>query len=1291
LHLVSKETERDYGSKGTISIAEPSGLVHDDETLPELEGSFACVAGVVHGWAKFSNSNLPIEIMVLVDGLCVWNGVARRHIADSGPLLSPMESAPRGSSFGFRVLLPDPIGDTVFDARTLRICADDGRDIPGSPIQIPYGDHFLGYVEVINETSTSVGVLGWSIDTRYPSLRVPLTLKYAEEIVCRSNTGINRSDLSSTGYDVPFGGFSLSIPKPPGFDYKLLQVFPGQSSIPLALTEDASLPDNQTQRESTDDLLVLSYGSDDDVIEGTIDQIDDRIVRGWARNSSNPDALVLLDLFIDGRLYATASANRLRADLAEHFKDHGHHEYRFELSPGITRSHPGKIHVIPKIGVSKLKHKFDTLPQNLKQSRLVSTRKPDVMLTYRFSGVSAPEFQPTVAIIVINRNGSALLQSLLQSFSENNSYQNYEFIIVDHDSTDDSAHVVAAWTQRINVKWLARGTNYSFSSSNNYAAEYTTAEILLFANNDITFISDILDPFLAYFAAPEVGCVGIKLLDDSPVARTDGQFAIQHLGVHIDDRNTGLALLPLETRWFPAVQCVEQLTVEVPAVTAAFMACRREEFIAVGGFSETYFYGQEDVDLCFKFAARGQKIICANDLKALHLRGFTRLKMDRRYARARERNVETLQSRFGAWIQKRLFEDRFSRPGFWTSMVPRIAFVVTEATQDTLAGDYFTALELASQLSAQFPCVTGFVEVVAKNQYDLTDFDVVIAMRDDYDPQKIKKAPPHLLKIAWVRNWFERFAERDSAKLFDLVWASSPSACTFLQQRLGRKVELVEIATNLWRFEAGKVDSKFQSDYCFTGSYWNLNREIVQMLDPQALPFKFALFGKGWEKIPHLAPFSRGSLPYARMPDVYASTRLVIDDANHVTKAWGAVNSRVFDAIAAGALVITNGKSGADTTFEGKLPTFDSPQALEDLLWLYLSDEPRRVAKVAELQEFVRRRHTYQLRARKVWQILKETSARQLRIAIKIGAPNAAVRNEWGDYHFASSMKHEFDKLGHSTRIDCLDTWKNTAAVADHVVIVLRGLSAYQPKPHQINLMWNISHPDKISDYEYSQYDHVFVASEQHTQHLKPLLGDRVSTLLQCTDPRFFNPELGVGVEKRGVLFVGNSRGELRPIVRDAIAAGLPLEVYGAGWDGMIPDVYIKGTNIPNAELGRHYAAAAVVLNDHWENMREAGFISNRVFDALACGAPVISDRVPGMEELFGEHVTAYDTVDDLRQAFEAVCGPLGDILVDRRARAVEVGTDHTFETRVRRIIEAIRVASTKICEIEGMPDAMLK
>lgn len=309
-----------------------------------------------------------------------------------------------------------------------------------------------------------------------------------------------------------------------------------------------------------------------------------------------------------------------------------------------------------------------------------------------------------------------------------------------------------------------------------------------------------------------------------------------------------------------------------------------------------------------------------------------------------------------------------------------VAFAVTETGKDAVAGDLFTAKELAAALEKKrVRCV-----FVARNQpdgewYRLTpEVDVLISMLEHYDPQNIRNASPSLLVVGWARNWFDAWAESPWIGEYDLLLASSPSACRRMEQKLNREVLLFPIATNPGRFhpagEDGSLpdgkDAKYDCDYCFTGNLFGSPREIEGELDPASLPYRLNLYGKGWDADERFAPWWRGHLPYGEIPLAYRHTRIVLDDATPSTRETGAVNSRVFDALASGCLVLTNNERGSAETFRGLLPVFTGRDSLREALALYLGDEEFRRRKAEELRAFVLENHTYDLRAERLLEIL---------------------------------------------------------------------------------------------------------------------------------------------------------------------------------------------------------------------------------------------------------------------------------------------------------------------------------
>ena len=119
---------------------------------------------------------------------------------------------------------------------------------------------------------------------------------------------------------------------------------------------------------------------------------------------------------------------------------------------------------------------------------------------------------------------------------------------------------------------------------------------------------------------------------------------------------------------------------------------------------------------------------------------------------------------------------------------------------------------------------------------------------------------------------------------------------------------------------------------------------------------------------------------------------------------------------------------------------------------------------------------------------------------------------------------------------------------------------------------------------------------------------------------------------------MANSRKVHRRIVDDLAGTTHDLAIYGGDWTPDLVDPrFVKGEGVPNAELARYYSAAAIVLNDHWDDMLAEGFISNRLYDALACGAFVISDPVDGIEAEFDDAVATYVARAELGALIDAI------------------------------------------------------
>jgi spore maturation protein CgeB len=291
---------------------------------------------------------------------------------------------------------------------------------------------------------------------------------------------------------------------------------------------------------------------------------------------------------------------------------------------------------------------------------------------------------------------------------------------------------------------------------------------------------------------------------------------------------------------------------------------------------------------------------------------------------------------------------------------------------------------------------------------------------------------------------------------------------------------------------------------------------------------------------------------------------------------------------------------------------------------------------------------------------------------IKNPAPTKAHKH-WGDYHIGRCLSKYLKRLGQKVETHYYRDWKKDEK-AD-VVLVLRGKFKYKPKKNaRLNIMWNFGHPEDVSLKEYKLYDIIFVASNSYAKTLKKKINKPVYPLLLCTDPEeFYIKDKKNDMKRKDFVFVGSTRGVERPCILWAAEYGIPLKIWGKGWEKWIDKKYIVDEYIPNSKLPELYSKSKATFNNHWPDMLKYGFINNRVFDALACGLPIISDYSKELYSLFPNEVLYYrnkkefiNRIDEINSNYQKV--------KERVNKAIpRIRKEFSYESRAKTLLMTVK------------------
>ncbi len=250
------------------------------------------------------------------------------------------------------------------------------------------------------------------------------------------------------------------------------------------------------------------------------------------------------------------------------------------------------------------------------------------------------------SVIVPTRDRADLLDQCIKSVSETtmSSGVDLNWIVIDNGSVElKTSRCLLQWQQRFGAKFqvISDGRAFNWSSLNNLAASASTADLLLFLNNDVQAIqSGWLERMVAQAVRPSVGCAGALLL------YPDG--GLQHAGVVVgmhggaDHAYRGLSpehgVHRGRSRYLS----------DWGAVTGACLMVERALFAKVGGFDPALPVEFNDVDFCLRLEQLGYRHVVDPSVRLVHHESQSR---DAAGSATAAAALELMQSRWQARMQ----------------------------------------------------------------------------------------------------------------------------------------------------------------------------------------------------------------------------------------------------------------------------------------------------------------------------------------------------------------------------------------------------------------------------------------------------------------------------------------------------------------------------------------------------------------------------------------------------------------------------------------------------------------
>ncbi len=289
-------------------------------------------------------------------------------------------------------------------------------------------------------------------------------------------------------------------------------------------------------------------------------------------------------------------------DMILRLTDRAHHVVHVPKLLYYWRSHPGSVAADIGAKPYAIEAARNAVADHLRRHgfehfQITSTRAFETIFKIRYQIIGSP----LISIIIANKDHREDLKRCITSILEKSTYENYEIIVVENNSTEkETFDYYEELKENAKIRVITFKGAFNYSGVNNLGAADAQGEYLLFLNNDTQVLTvNWIEELLMYAQREDVGAVGAKLYY--------GDKTIQHAGVVLGlgaHRTAGHSHYRQhrENLGYMGRLCYAQ---NVSAVTGACLLVRKSLFQEAGGLDESFAISLNDVDFCLKLREKG--------------------------------------------------------------------------------------------------------------------------------------------------------------------------------------------------------------------------------------------------------------------------------------------------------------------------------------------------------------------------------------------------------------------------------------------------------------------------------------------------------------------------------------------------------------------------------------------------------------------------------------------------------------------------------------------------------------